>query len=116
MQAEPMKTQNSSMPWFDGFTKVMLLVMFLFLLGIFISGKYMDSHKMQGSGTDNTVNALASKAAGAKAHPFIELPGDAEVGAFSIANFFVGLIVGHHWTKLFDKDARKEEMSPDEGM
>jgi cobalt/nickel transport protein len=116
MQAETTKAQKSSIPWFDGFTKVMLLVMFLFLLGIFISGKYMDSHKMTGTGTDDIVNTLGSKAAGTKAHPFIELPGDAEVSAFSIANFFVGLIVGHHWTKLFDNDARKEEMPPDEGV
>lgn len=116
MQAETMKTQKSPVQWFDGFTKVMLLVMFLFLAGIFISGKYMVSHKMEGTGTDDIVNALGSTAAGTKSHPFVELPGDAEVSAFSIANFFVGLIVGHHWTKLFEKDAGKEETAQDEGM
>ena len=115
MQAETMKTQKPSVEWFDGFTKVMLLVMFLFLAGIFISGKYMSSHKMEGGGTDDAVNALASTAAGAKSHPFVELPGDAEVGAFSIANFFVGLIVGHQSDPLFGKQARKEETPPDEG-
>ncbi|MGO9395235.1 MAG: hypothetical protein ACLP7A_11565 [Desulfobaccales bacterium] len=116
MQAETMQTQKPAVQWFDGFTRAMLVAMFIFLAGIFISGYYMSSHKMEGSGTDDAVNALASTAAGAKSHPFIELPGDAEVGAFSIANFFVGLIVGHQWTVLFGKDCRKEETPPDEGM
>lgn len=109
MHSEMMKTQKPSVEWFDGFTKVMLLVMFIFLTGIFISAKYMASHKMEGGGTDDTVNAMASKVSGTKSHPFVELPGDAEVGAFSIANFFVGVIVGHQWTVLFGKNARKEE-------
>ncbi|MGO9621812.1 MAG: hypothetical protein ACLPT6_10445 [Desulfobaccales bacterium] len=109
MPAETLKTQQPAVAWFDGFTKVMLLVMFIFLTGIFISGKYMASHKMEGNGTDDKVNAMASEITGSKSHPFVELPGDAEVGAFSIANFFVGIIVGHQWTVLFGNKARKEE-------
>jgi len=87
--------------FFDGFTKTMLAVLFLLLLIVFASGKYMSSHAMKGVGTDDKVNDLASVAARTQHHPFIELPGDAELGAFSVANFFCGMIVGYHWLKLF---------------
>jgi cobalt/nickel transport protein len=87
--------------FFDGFTRMMLTVMFVILLAIFVSGKYMSSHQMKGSGTDDFVNDLAATTAQGEHHPFIELPGDAEVGAFSVANFFAGLIVGYQWLKLF---------------
>lgn len=95
--------------WFDSFTKVMLSIMFVILLFIFGAGKYMDSHKMEGGGTDDVVNNLASQVSHQEAHPFINLPGDAQVGAFSVANFFAGLIVGHHWEKLFGKPKNKEQ-------
>jgi cobalt/nickel transport protein len=88
--------------FFDGFTKTMLAVLFFLLLVVFASGKYMSAHKMKGGGTDDKVNDLASVASHRDHHPFIELPGDAELSAFSIANFFAGLIVGHHWSRLFD--------------
>ena len=116
MPAKTMQAQKRDVQFFDGFTKVMLVAMFIFLFGIFASSWYMSSHKMEGGGTDDVVNTMASKAASAKSHPFIELPGDAQVGAFSIANFFVGMIVGHYWTVLFGKDAKKEETLEDEGM
>jgi len=80
--------------------------MFVLLAAIFIAAKYMDMHNMTGGGTDDVVNAMASMAAHAKAHPFINLPGDAQVGAFSVANFFSGLIVGHHWKRLFEKETK----------
>lgn len=108
MQPEVTRAERS-VPFFDGFTKVMLAAMFVILLGIFASSWYMSSHQMEGGGTDDVVNKMASKAAGAQSHPFIELPGDAQVGAFSVANFFVGLIVGHYWTVLFGQKARKDE-------
>ena len=87
--------------FFDGFTRTMLAVMFFILLAIFASAKYMSSHKMSGIGTDDIVNDLASTTARARHHPFIDLPGDAEISAFSVGNFFAGLIVGYHWLKLF---------------
>ncbi len=87
--------------FFDGFTRTILAVMFVILLAIFASGKYMSSHEMKGVGTDDIVNDLAATTAQGEHHPFIELPGDAEVSAFSVANFFAGLIVGYHWLKLF---------------
>ncbi|WP_234124238.1 hypothetical protein [Clostridium hydrogenum] len=90
----------------DKFTKIMLAVMICILIFIFGAGKYMDSHKMEAGGTDDKVNNLTQK----NHHPFIELPGDAEVGAFSVANFFAGIIIGHHWEKLFgDKDSKTNE-------
>ncbi len=108
MRTETMKTDTPSIKWFDGFTKAVLLAMFIFLVFIFISAKYMAHHKMEAGGTDDTVNSMASKVAGATSHPFLELPGDSQVGAFSIANFCVGLIVGHLWTRLFGKNAEKQ--------
>ena len=91
-------------PWFDSFTRWMLIIMFAILAIIFAAAKYMDLHGMQGGGTDDAVNAMASLSAHARSHPFIDLPGDAEVGAFSVANFFAGMIVGHNWKKLFDRE------------
>ncbi len=91
-------------PWFDSFTRWMLIVMFAILAIIFGAAKYMDMHGMQGGGTDDAVNAMASLSAHVKSHPFINLPGDAEVGAFSVANFFAGMIVGHNWKKLFERE------------
>ena len=90
--------------WFDPFTSWMLIIMFVILAAIFIVAKYMGMHEMTGGGTDDAVNALASQAANVKSHPFIELPGDAELGAFTVAAFFAGMIVGHNWKKLFEKE------------
>ncbi len=90
--------------WFDPFTRWMLIIMFAILMAIFAAAKYMNMHSMQGGGTDDTVNAMASQAAKVKAHPFVNLPGDAQVGAFSVANFFAGMIVGHNWKRLFERE------------
>src|SRR5580658_8472245 len=81
--------------FFDGFTKTMLAVGFCLLLVIFATGKYMSAHKMTGIGTDDIVNNLGSAASHTAHHPFVELPGDAELSAFSVANFFAGMIVGY---------------------
>ncbi len=98
----PAKTAS----WFDPFTRWMLIIMFALLAAIFIAAKFMDMHGMKGGGTDDAVNAMAFLAAqaGKKPHPFVYLPGDAQLGAFSVANFFAGLIVGHGWKKLFEKE------------
>ena len=103
------QTANEQFKWFDSYTKVMLSVMFVILLFIFGAGKYMDSHNMEAGGTDDLVNNLASAVTHTEHHPFVDLPGDAQVGAFSVANFFAGLIVGHHWEKLFGKSKNKEQ-------
>ena len=103
------KFSSHQVKWFDSFTKMMLTVMITILIFIFISGKYMDSHKMEAGGTDDAVNNLASVVTKVAHHPFIDLPGDAQVGAFSVANFFAGLVVGHHWEKLFGDKKKKEE-------
>ncbi len=95
--------------WFDPFTRWMLVIMFALLFMIFAVSKYMDVHKMTGGGTDDTVNAMASRVARVKAHPFVNLPGDAQVGAFSVANFFAGMIVGHNWKKLFGREDKRVE-------
>jgi cobalt/nickel transport protein len=94
-------SQPDDVRFFDGYTRVMLATMFVILALIFASGKYMSAHEMKGGGTDDAVNDLAATTMKGEHHPFIELPGDAEVGAFSVANFFAGLIVGYHWLKLF---------------
>lgn len=104
------KDKNSSAentPWFDAFTRWMLITMFTLLAIIFMTAKYMSMHEMKGAGTDDVVNDMASETAKSKHHPVVELPGDAEVGAFSVANFFAGMIVGHNWKKLF-KDEKDD--------
>ncbi|WP_407311312.1 hypothetical protein [Desulfosporosinus sp. SB140] len=102
------QTSNQQIKWFDTFTKVMLSIMFVMLLFIFGAGKYMASHQMEAGGTDDLVNTLATDVTKGQHHPFAELPGDAQVGAFSVANFFAGLIVGHHWEKLFGTPKKEE--------
>ena len=87
--------------FFDGFTRTALATMAVILTIIFASASYMASNKMGGKGTDDAVNNLAAAVTRGEHHPFVELPGDAELGAFSVANFFAGLIVGYHWLKLF---------------
>lgn len=67
---------KNQIKWMDSFTKTLLAVMFVILIFIFVSGKYMEEHKMKASGTDDKVNSMAST----KHRPFIELPGDAEIG------------------------------------
>jgi cobalt/nickel transport protein len=97
--------------FFDGFTKTMLSCLLFLLLVVFTTGKYMGAHNMKGTGTDDIVNDLSAAKAQKVHHPFIELPGDAELSAFSLANFFAGLIVGYHWLKLFGskpQDSTKE--------
>lgn len=101
---------NQSERFFDGFTKTMLTIMMVLLLAIFASGKYMSAHKLAGNGTDDVVNDLASNVAKSAHHPVIDLPGDAELSAFSVANFFAGMIVGYHWLRLFgSKPAVKKQ-------
>jgi cobalt/nickel transport protein len=95
--------------FFDGFTRTVLAVMCALLLVIFASGKYMSANKMPGGGTDDRVNGLATTVTHGQHHPFVELPGDVELGAFSVANFFAGLIVGYHWLKLFGPRREKAD-------
>jgi cobalt/nickel transport protein len=95
--------------FFDRFTKTMLFVMLGLLLVIFASAKFMSYEHMTGTGTDDKVNALAESAAHKTGHPFVELPGDSQVAAFSVANFFVGIILGYSVHKLFVK---REGMEP----
>jgi len=106
-----MKTSTEQFQWFDSYTRVLLSVMFVMLLFIFGAGKYMASHQMEAGGTDDAVNNLATVVTKGEHHPFAELPGDAQVGAFSVANFFAGLIVGHHWEKIFGKKVEEEDDS-----
>lgn len=87
--------------WFDPFTRNMLITMIILLALIFGSASYMNSNDMKGVGTDDAVNDMAGEAAHQEHHPFIDLPGDAQVGAFSVANLFAGLIVGYNCRKLF---------------
>lgn len=105
-------TDRKNPQFFDRFTKIMLITMFALLLFIFTSAKIMTHYHMEGGGTDDKVNSLGSTAAGRTAHPFLELPGDTQVAAFSIANFFVGIILGYSVQRLF---VRKEGTKPEGG-
>jgi cobalt/nickel transport protein len=101
-QVKEFGSEGSNPSFFDGYTKMVLAIMIVILLAIFASGTYMSHHKMKGAGTDDIVNDLATATkVNGEHHPFVELPGDAEISAFSVANFCAGLIVGYHWLKLF---------------
>ena len=112
--AKALGPEGASVRFFDGFTKVMLATMIFIELCIFASASYMSHHKLTGIGTDDVVNNLAtSTKVNGEHHPFIELPGDSELSAFSVANFFAGLIVGYNWLRLFGNkpqpDTKKED-------
>lgn len=101
-QIKTFGSEGSNPRFFDSFTRVVLTVMIVMELAIFASGSYMSRHKLTGTGTDDIVNNLATATkVNGEHHPFVELPGDAELSAFSVANFFAGLIVGYHWLILF---------------
>lgn len=107
LEANNNKCPAAEIKWFDSFTKTLLIIMCVILTFIVISGTYMAKHNMGAGGTDDKVNTLATE----NHHPFIELPGDAQIGAFSVTNLFAGIIIGHHWDKLFGKrkDSNLEE-------
>ncbi|WP_207858451.1 hypothetical protein [Lucifera butyrica] len=86
----------------------MLIVMFVLLFFIYGSAYYMNLSGMKGEGTDGLVNDMASRTTQQEHHPFIELPGDSEVSAFSVANLFAGLIIGYNWRKLSEKAEQKD--------
>ena len=109
LSAAKKPTSIAQFKFFDSYTRVLLAVMFVMLLFIFGAGKYMASHAMEAGGTDDLVNNLATVVTKGEHHPFAELPGDAQLGAFSVANFFAGLIVGHHWEKIFGKPVEADE-------
>jgi cobalt/nickel transport protein len=106
-------SEGKAPAFFDGFTKTMLAILIVLELAIFASATYMTHHKMTGGGTDDFVNNLASATkVNGEHHPFVELPGDSELSAFSVANFFAGVIVGYNWLRLFGakpQSGRKEE-------
>ncbi len=101
-QVKGFGSEGATPHFFDGFTKVMLAVMIVIELAIIASGAYMASHKLTGVGTDDVVNNLATATkVNGEHHPFVQLPGDSELSAFSVANFFAGVIVGYNWLRLF---------------
>lgn len=99
--------KQKNIPWFDTFTRYMLATMFILLALIYGSAYYMNQNDMKGAGTDDQVNDMAGETAQHEHHPFIELPGDAELGAFSVANLFAGLIIGYSWRKISEKNEQK---------
>jgi cobalt/nickel transport protein len=101
----------------DPFVKACLISALVLLITIFCSAFYMDIHKMAAGGTDDKVNDLAGQQAAVQHHPLVELPGDTQLGAFSVANLFVGLIVGYTWRKIFydtkPEDVEAQYLKPD---
>lgn len=56
-------------------------------------------------GVDDAVESMAIDGHDKEAHPFMELPGDTEVGAFTIAALGMGMVIGYLWRKLFGEHA-----------
>jgi cobalt/nickel transport protein len=109
--------QDDRMVFVDPFVKACLISALVLLIAIFCSAYYMDVHKMTAEGTDDRVNDLAGQQAAAHHHPLVELPGDTQVAAFSVANVFVGLIVGYTWRKIYydtkPEDVEAQYLKPD---
>ena len=103
------ETTDDRQVFIDPFVKACLISALVLLVAIFCSAVYMNIHHLQGTGTDDQVNDLGAQATQTTHHPFINLPGDTQLGAFSVANFFVGLIVGYTWRKIY-YDTKKEDV------
>jgi len=59
------------------------------------------------SGVDDIVETTAIEGHTRTPHPLLELPGDAEVGAFTVAALGTGIIIGFLWRKLFYEDSEQ---------
>lgn len=54
-------------------------------------------------GVDDVIESMAINGLNKQARPFMELPGDTEVGAFTIAALGMGMVIGYLWRKLFSE-------------
>ncbi|HIE26310.1 TPA: hypothetical protein EYP66_03385 [Candidatus Poribacteria bacterium] len=61
-------------------------------------------------GVDDVVETIAVEGHDKEPRPVLELPGDTEVGAFTIASLGVGLIIGYTWRKIFSEKGEHEEL------
>ena len=61
-------------------------------------------------GVDDVVETIAVEGQDKEPHPVLELPGDAEVGAFTITSLGAGLIIGYMWRKIFAEKREHEEL------
>jgi len=93
----------------DNFVKSVAIVTVTLLTVIFIStyiGVNFLGSKFEG--IDDVVERIAVEEHKhiKNPHPVMELPGDAEVGAFTVASLGVGMIIGFLWRKLFYENAQ----------
>ncbi len=58
-------------------------------------------------GLDDRIETMAVRGHAVEPRPVLELPGDSEVGAFTVAALGVGMIIGYSWRKLFGEAAEK---------
>jgi len=93
----------------DKFVKTVAIVTITMLAIIFVN-TYIGVHYMghEYSGVDDVVETTAIEGHTKNPHPLLELPGDAEVGAFTVAALGTGIIIGFLWRKLFYEESEEK--------
>jgi len=101
----------------DSFVRNVAIVTVV-LLGMIFINTYIGSQFLgnEFSAVDDIVEtaAIQGQSLHKDPHPVLELPGDAEVGAFTVASLGAGIIIGFLWHKLLyneEKVKNKEELS-----
>lgn len=89
----------------DPFVRNVALVTFGLLALLFLNTYIGVRLGNELSGVDDVVEKMAIDGYNKEAHPFMKLPGDTEVGAFTIAALGMGMVIGYLWRKLFGERA-----------
>ncbi|MBI3946174.1 MAG: hypothetical protein HY321_09670 [Armatimonadetes bacterium] len=85
----------------DRFVKGVAGVTFALLMVIFVNAYIGARAGHDLGGLDDRVETIAIGTRKLEPRPVLELPGDSEVGAFTVAALGMGMIIGYTWRKLF---------------
>lgn len=91
----------------DRFTKGIAGVTLALLMVIFVNAYIGARTGKDLGGLDDKVESLALGQHQREARPVLELPGDSEVGAFTVAALGTGMFIGYTWRKLFGEVGEK---------
>ena len=96
----------------DGFVKGVIGVTLALLAFVFVNAYIGSRTGRDLGGLDDRIETMAVAGRALQPHPVLELPGDSEVGAFTIAAFGMGMVVGYTWRKLFAREGDQLVSSP----
>ncbi len=85
----------------DTFVKRVALVTLVLLAIIFANAFIGVRLGKDLGGLDDRVETMAVEQHRLEPRPVLELPGDSEVGAFTVAALGMGMIIGYSWRKMF---------------